>query len=160
MTTATTTSSRSQQAMFTLTPPPSEFDEVDKRALLTCSPSLSGLCYPSPAPSHDASRGSVSSDSLNLAQDDMSFSDRQQNLPQELFFGEASDASFLPISSLPEQDMALFTTSTAGYPSFISTSGYRTPPATHSRLQLLPTTTRPAPITRLLRLLCHRHSPT
>lgn len=115
----TSTSSRAHDsAMFTLTPPPSEFDEVDKTALLTCSPSLTGLCYPSPAPSQEAGRGSFSSDSIKLAHDEMSFSERQHSIPQELFFGEGSDASFMPLSSLAEQDMASFNTANAAYPMF------------------------------------------
>jgi hypothetical protein len=114
-----TTSPRAHDsAMFTLTPPPSEFDEVDKTALLTCSPSLTGLCYPSPAPSQEAGRGSFSSDSINLSHEDMSFSERQHSVPQELFFGEGSDGSFMPMSSLAEQDMATFSTANSGYPMF------------------------------------------
>ena len=128
-----TTCSRDQEAMFTLTPPPSEFDEVDKNTLLTCSPSLSGLCYPSPAPSNGASH-SLSSDSIKISHDDMSFSDRQPHAPQDLFFGEPSESSFAPLSSMEEQDMAHFSTSsTATYPLFQSqwlpyTTSYPQPP--------------------------------
>ena len=109
-----------QEDMFTLTPPPSEFDEVDKNALLTCSPSLTGFTYPSPAPSHSG-HGS-SSDSLNICQDDMSFSDSQRASSHDIFFGDSSTASFLPISTVPEQDMAQFTATTNAYPIFQQTS--------------------------------------
>ena len=113
-----TTSSKFQEAMFTLTPPPSEFDEVDKTALLACSPSLSGLCYPSPAPSNGAGQ-SFSSDSISLSHDDMTFADRQPHAHQDLYFSEPSETSFMP--TLAEQDMAQFTTShTGAYPLFQS----------------------------------------
>ena len=127
-----TTASRTPGDMFTLTPPPSEFDEVDKNVLLTCSPSLSGLCYPSPAPSNGVRR-SFSSDSINISQDDMTFSDRQQQAPQDLFFGEPSESPFAPMS-MAEQDMAHFSTSsTSAYPLFQSqwlpyTTSYPQPP--------------------------------
>ena len=107
-------------AMFTLTPPPSEFDEVDKNTLLTCSPSLTGFTYPSPAPSHSG-HGS-SSDSVNISQDDMSFSENQRAGSHDIFFGEPSAASFLPISSLSEQEMAQYTATTNAYPLFQHTS--------------------------------------
>jgi hypothetical protein len=113
----TSISSRPQEAMFTLSPPPSEFDEVDKNALLTCSPSLSGLCYPSPAPSNSAGQSSLSSDPISLSHADMSFSGPRSNAPQDLFFDDHSDSSFLPMSSMPEQDMVHFSTShTTNYP--------------------------------------------
>ena len=106
-----------QEAMFTtLTPPPSEFDEVDKNSLLTCSPSLTGFTYPSPAPSHSGQ------DSINLSSEDMSFSNSQRTEPHDLFFGEHSAASFLPISSVPEHEMAHFTATTNAYPLFQQTS--------------------------------------
>ncbi len=114
-----TTSSRTHEDMFTLTPPPSEFDEVDKNTLLNCSPSLSGLCYPSPAPSNGAGH-SYSSDSITISHDEMTFSDRQQQAPQDLFFGEPSESTFAPMS-MAEQDMAHFSTSSsAAYPMFQS----------------------------------------
>ena len=117
--------------MFTtITPPPSEFDEVDKHALLSCSPSLSGFCYPSPAPSNGASYSSLSSEHINASHDDMTFTDR----PQDLFFGEPAETSFGPMSSMPEQDLNQFSTAnSAAYPLFQSqwlpyTSSYPQPP--------------------------------
>jgi hypothetical protein len=107
-----------QREMFTLTPPPSESDEVDKSALLTCSPSLSGLCYPSPTPSSSAGQTSLSSDSLNFSHDDVPFSDSHSGAHQNFFFGEPSEASYASIS---EQDMADFGASNSNnYPLFQS----------------------------------------
>lgn len=112
------TTSLDQEAMFSLTPPPSEFDELDKSALLTCSPPLSGFCYPSPAPSHSPHHhNALSSDSLSLAHDeipDLSYSESQHSdQASDMFYSyNSSDTPFLPVSTMPEQDMPPFTTST------------------------------------------------
>ena len=76
---------------------------------------------------------SFSSDSINISQDDMTFSDRQQQAPQDLFFGEPSESPFAPMS-MAEQDMAHFSSSsTSAYPLFQSqwlpyTTSYPQPP--------------------------------
>jgi hypothetical protein len=106
--------------MFSLTPPPSEFDEVDKSNLLTCSPNLSGFCYPSPASSHSPRhQTSLSSDSLSLSHDDISdlssYPDCHPSDPgSDMFYSYSSaEPTFLPLaSSMPvEQDMPPFTNS-------------------------------------------------
>ncbi|RMD44529.1 hypothetical protein DV735_g534, partial [Chaetothyriales sp. CBS 134920] len=88
--------------MFSLTPPPSEFDEVDRGQLLGCSPSLSSFTYPSPAPSHSG-RGSLS-EPAHPSQDGMPpFPDLHQSHSHELFFGDHPGPSFMPGPTLPEQ---------------------------------------------------------
>lgn len=112
------TTSLDQEAMFSLTPPPSEFDELDKNALLTCSPSLSGFCYPSPASSHSPHHHThLSSDSLSLIHDDISDLSYSESQPsdhgRDMFFPYGtSENSFLPVSTMSEQDMPPFTSST------------------------------------------------
>lgn len=99
-----------QDAIFSMTPPPSEFDEFDKSALLTCSPSLPGLCYPSPAPSSRGHNPSVSSESIYMLPG-MSLSDSQgHDLSQISFDDTSSDpaASFFPLP--PVTDPALTAT--------------------------------------------------
>lgn len=102
--------------MFSLTPPPSEFDELDKNnALLTCSPPLHGFCYPSPAPSHSPQphRG-LSSDTLSLPHHDLSsmtFADGHLSEQSETFYSYG-----IPVSSVPEQDMGSFTSTATSYP--------------------------------------------
>ena len=109
------TVAQSQEAMFTLTPPPSEFDEIDK-SLLTCSPPFSGFTYPSPAPSLTKNHSSSgTSDSFDLCQEDMSFVDTQP-LPSDLFFGDAAHTTLEPLSTLSESEMAHYTTSASSYP--------------------------------------------
>ena len=114
------TNTFNHEAMFSLTPPPSEFDEVDKTALLTCSPTLNGFCYPSPAPSQSPQPlRALSADSLSLAHDDlasMSFPDSQQQEQHDLFYSYAtSETSYVPVSTMPDQELPAFTTSS--YPS-------------------------------------------
>jgi hypothetical protein len=122
------TASLDQEAMFSLTPPPSEFDEVDKHALLTCSPPLTGFVYPSPAPSHSPRPlKALPSDSLSLSHEDLTelppFDDGPIQLPtsNDMFYSfGGSDTSFLPVSNMPEQDMPPY--SSATYPP-VSTQG-------------------------------------
>ncbi|KAJ9613994.1 hypothetical protein H2200_002130 [Cladophialophora chaetospira] len=93
-----------QEGIFSMTPPPSEFDEFDKSSLLTCSPSLPGLCYPSPAPSSRGHNPSVSSDSIYMLPS-MSLSENQGHDLQSISFDDTSDsASFFPV---PVTDPAL-----------------------------------------------------
>jgi len=102
--------------MFSVTPPPSEFDEFDKTTtatLLTCrSPPLSGLCYPSPTPSHRAHAPSVSSESIYIRRG-MSLSDDRQHESHPVFFEDNSlSPSFFSVASIPDTDpMAQYTTS-------------------------------------------------
>ncbi|OAP54645.1 hypothetical protein AYL99_11093 [Fonsecaea erecta] len=102
-----------QDAIFSMTPPPSEFDEFDKSALLTCSPSLPGLCYPSPAPSSRGHNPSVSSESIYMLPG-MSMSDSQgHDLHQISFDDTSSDSttSFFPVP--PVADFNTSSTSAA-----------------------------------------------
>lgn len=101
---------------FSMTPPPSEFDEFDKSGLLTCSPSLPGLCYPSPAPSSRGHNPSVSSESIYMLPS-MSLSEGSSHDLQSISFDDtASDsASFFPVPPV-STDPALashFTTTTS-----------------------------------------------
>lgn len=140
------TLAQSHEAMFTLTPPPSEFDEIDK-SLLTCSPPFSGFTYPSPAPSLSKNHSSSgTSDSFSLCQEDMSFVDTQHQPQPDLFFGASVDSSFAPISTLTEEpEMAQYTSSGASsyplyqqnqwlqystYPQQPSVTSYDHPPTT------------------------------
>ena len=96
----------SQDGIFSMTPPPSEFDEFDKTTLLTCSPPVPGFCYPSPAPSARGHNPSVSSESIYMLPS-MSLSDNQSHDLQSLSFDDASSdsASFFPVP--PVTDPAL-----------------------------------------------------
>ncbi|KAH0833706.1 hypothetical protein AYO21_04453 [Fonsecaea monophora] len=116
-----------QDAIFSMTPPPSEFDEFDKSALLTCSPSLPGLCYPSPAPSSRGHNPSVSSESIYMLPG-MSMSDSQGHDLHPISFDDASSdsASFFPIP--PVTDPAL----TAGFNTSTSASSSSLPPNTYA----------------------------
>lgn len=111
--------------MFSLTPPPSEFDEFDKNALLTCSPTINEYSYPSPAPSqspqpHQLSRG------LSLTHADLSinFVDSEQPEHTDMFYSYGnSEARFLPMSTMPEQEMPTFNT-TSSYPNVSQPSAW------------------------------------
>src|ERR1700742_3251765 len=111
-----------QEGVFSMTPPPSEFDEFDKSALLTCSPSLPGLCYPSPAPSSRGHNPSVSSESIYMLPS-MSLSDSQSHDLQSISFDDTSSdsASFFPVP--PVTDPALTSHFTTSVTSPTPTSG-------------------------------------
>lgn len=101
------------EAIFSITPPPSEFDEFDKTGLLTCcSPSLPAFTYPSPAPSSGHGHAaSVSSDSLFMLPG-MSMSEPQSHDLQHLSsFDDTSSesASFFPVAAVTDPSMAHYT---------------------------------------------------
>ena len=98
-----------QDGIFSMTPPSSEFDEFDefeKSGLLTCSPSHTGLCYPSPAPSNRGHNPSVSSESIYMLPS-MSVSENQSHDLHSVTFDEplSDSASFFPLP--PVTDLAL-----------------------------------------------------
>ncbi|KIV83199.1 hypothetical protein PV11_05249 [Exophiala sideris] len=103
------------EAIFSITPPPSEFDEFDKTGLLTCcSPSIPAFTYPSPAPSSSHGHtASVSSDSLFMLPG-ISMSEPQSHDLQHLssFDDNPSDsASFFPVPTVSDPSgMAHYTT--------------------------------------------------
>jgi hypothetical protein len=112
------TSTFNHEAMFSLTTPPAselEFDEVEKNAIASCSPTINGFCYPSPAPSHSPQPlRALSTESLGLHDDlaDMSYPDSQQPEQSYLFSSYGtSEPSFLPVSAMSEQELPPFTTS-------------------------------------------------
>lgn len=96
-----------QEPIFSMTPPPSEFDEFDKSALLTCSPTLPGLCYPSPAPSNRGHNPSVSSESIFMLPG-MSMSDSQSHDLHQISFEDTSSdsASFFPVPPVTDPTLA------------------------------------------------------
>jgi hypothetical protein len=97
-----------QEGIFSMTPPPSEFDEFDKTALLTCSPSLPALCYPSPAPSSRGHNPSVSSDSIYMLPSMSLSADPQPHDLHSISFDDTAvdSPSFFPV---PPTDPALTT---------------------------------------------------
>lgn len=105
----------SQDAIFSITPPPSDIDELDKHALLTCSPTLPGLCYPSPAPSSREHATSISSDSLYLLPE-LSMSDpHSHDLHHMSFDATSSDSSsFYPLPPVSDPSLSHYTTTSGG----------------------------------------------
>ncbi|KIW58976.1 hypothetical protein PV05_03464 [Exophiala xenobiotica] len=106
--------------IFSITPPPSDFDEFDQSGLLTCSPSLVGFTYPSPAPSSRDHASSVSSDSLFMLPGLSAMSGEHRSHShdlQHLNFDDATSsdsASFFPIAPVTDPSMAFGHTSTSG----------------------------------------------
>jgi hypothetical protein len=105
-----------QPAIFSMTPPPSEFDDFDKSILLTCSPSLPGLCYPSPTPStqgHNPSSESV----YMLPSMSMSEPQSHDHL-HSLSFEETTSAdtsSFFPLPPVTDPSLSIAGDSYAMY---------------------------------------------
>ena len=106
----TAPNSRDEKAISAGTTPLHDFEEFDKNALLSWSPSLSELCYPFPAPSISAGACSLASNGVDISQEDMTFIGLFPYSPQD-YVGESSENSYVPIASVPEQDVALLTTS-------------------------------------------------
>ncbi|KAJ9623342.1 hypothetical protein H2204_011248 [Knufia peltigerae] len=107
-----------EAAIFSITPPPSEFDEFDKSGLLTCSPSHPVFTYPSPTPSSRDHASSVSSESLFMlpGMSALSAEPHSHDL-QRLAFDEASTSdsvSFFPLPPVSDPSMAFPGTSGSG----------------------------------------------
>ncbi|ETI20484.1 hypothetical protein G647_08521 [Cladophialophora carrionii CBS 160.54] len=114
-----------QEGIFSMTPPPSEFDEFDKSALLTCSPSLPGLCYPSPAPSSRGHNPSVSSESIYMLPS-MSVSEHQGHDLQSISFDDASSdsVSFFPVPTVADTALTTHFNTTATSPAPTTADSY------------------------------------
>ncbi|KEF55020.1 uncharacterized protein A1O9_08673 [Exophiala aquamarina CBS 119918] len=104
-----------RDAIFSLTPPPSDIDERDKSGLLTCSPTLTSLCYPSPAPSNREHTSSISSDSLFLLPE-LSILDHQtQHLHDMAYNTSSSDSSsYYALPAVSDPSMSHYTTTSGG----------------------------------------------
>lgn len=105
-----------QDAIFSLTPPPSDIDELDlKSGLLTCSPTLTGLCYPSPTPSHRGHASSVSSDSLYLLPQLPILDHHTQQLDDMSYNTTSSNSSsYYPLPAVSDQSMSHYPTTSGG----------------------------------------------
>ncbi|KIW14763.1 hypothetical protein PV08_07548 [Exophiala spinifera] len=107
-----------EAAIFSMTPPPSEFDEFDKSGLLTCSPAHPVFTYPSPTPSSRDHASSVSSESLFMLPGMSSMSaEHQSHDLQHLPFEDATtsdSASFFSLPPVTDPAMAFPGTSTSG----------------------------------------------
>ncbi|KAJ4528005.1 hypothetical protein HRR83_000756 [Exophiala dermatitidis] len=107
--------------ILSMTPPCSDLDEFEKSALLTCSPSLTGFNYPSPTPSHQGHRPSVSSDcTLNIRPADTMASRHPSHDLHSLSFDDASSdsASFFPVPAVTDPSLTSYpatTSSTTAY---------------------------------------------
>lgn len=128
-----------QDAIFSITPPPSDIDELDKSGLLTCSPTLTGLCYPSPAPSNREHTSSISSDSLFLLPE-LSILDHQtQHLHDMAYNTSSSDSSsYYPLPAVSDPSLSHYTTTSGGsYAMYEQSQWY--PYSTYSQpAQMLP----------------------
>ena len=106
----TTPNSRDEKAISTGTTPLHNFEEFDKNALLSWSPSLSELYYPFLALSISADIYSLALNGVDISQEDITFIDLFPYSPQD-YIGESSENLYMPIASILEQDVALLTTS-------------------------------------------------
>ncbi|KIX04239.1 uncharacterized protein Z518_07793 [Rhinocladiella mackenziei CBS 650.93] len=146
-----------QDAIFSMTPPPSEFDEFDKGGLLTCSPSLPGFTYPSPAPSSRGHAPSVSSESIYILPG-MPMSENQghdgsghgqHDLAQQISFGDTSSDSavaaassfFPPVSGDPSISMVQYTAGTTATNTSTTANSY----AMYEQNQWFPYSSYPQP---------------
>lgn len=105
-----------QDAIFSLTPPPSDIDDLDldKSGLLTCSPRLTGLCYPSPSPSNRGHASSVSSDSLYLLPE-LPILDHTQQLTDMAYNTSSSDSSsYYPLPAVSDPSLSQYSTTSGG----------------------------------------------
>ncbi|KAK5053215.1 hypothetical protein LTR84_002189 [Exophiala bonariae] len=157
-----------QDAIFSLTPPPSDIDDLDleKNGLLTCSPTLTGLCYPSPTPSNRGHPSSVSSDSLYLLPELPILDHHTQQLADMAYNTTSSDSSsYYPLPAVSDPSLSHYSTTSGAISNatlrplkFKPLSGTRPPTgATHSGQHHSANTSGHSTITLRFQF-CARHS--